>query len=120
MISAGDVDENGVLEIVASGKLTVDDYSQVRPGLEVALEQHGCLKFLVELRDFEGFEAGALWEDIRFDIKYRDQIGRTAIVGDNKWEEIGTRISKLFFSSELRFFYDDQKEAALNWINEVD
>ena len=52
-----------------------------------------------------------------FDFKYKNQYGRTAIVGDKKWEEWGTKISRMFFDSEMKFFYEDQSDDARNWVN---
>ena len=41
---------------------------------------------LVRLHDFHGWTAGALWEDIKFDLKHFAHIERLALVGDRKWE----------------------------------
>jgi len=43
--------------------------------------------------------------------------GKTAIVGDKKWEESGTKISKLFFDSKMKFFYKDQSDEVWRWVN---
>lgn len=117
MLRIDDLNENQVLTITAGGKLTKDNYDRLLPELEQMLEKHGKLRFYIKLEDFSGFEIGALWEDIKFDYKYKNQYGKTAIIGNKKWEEWGTKISKIFFDSEMKFFYEDQKDEAWNWIN---
>lgn len=109
--------ENKVVTVHAGGTLTKDDYLRLLPDLEEALEKHGTLRFFITLENFTGFEPGALWEDIKFDYKHKNQYGKTAIVGDSKWEEWGTKISGLFFDSEMRFFYKGQNDEAWEWVN---
>ena len=36
-----------------------------------------------------GWDAGALWEDIKFDIKHFADIERLAMVGEKKWHRHG-------------------------------
>jgi len=118
MISVDQLNENNVLSIKVSGKLSQADYAKIIPQVENLLEKHGIIKFYIQLMDFSGFEKGALWEDIKFDFKHRNQYGKTAIVGENKWEAYATKISGLFFSAELKFFYPEQSDAAWDWLNQ--
>ncbi|MDX1593768.1 MAG: STAS/SEC14 domain-containing protein [Gammaproteobacteria bacterium] len=117
MLRIGGPNEKGVVTVAVHGKLTRSDYDQALPVLERLLDTHGKLRFLITLEEFAGFELGALWEDLKFDVRYRDHFGRMAVVGDRRWEEWGTRFSGLFFSDEVRFFYADQADAALEWVN---
>jgi phosphoketolase len=41
---------------------------------------------LFELTGFHGWEAGALWDEIKLDIRHFADIERLAVVGDKKWE----------------------------------
>lgn len=107
-----------MLAITARGKLTKEDYAGLLPQLEHMLETHGPLRFYIKLEDFSGFEMGALWEDIKFDYKHKNMYGKTAIVGEKKWEEWGTKISSLFFDSEMKFFSKDQEDEAWKWVND--
>ena len=36
---------------------------------------------------FYGWKAGALWEDVKFDVTHFSAIERLAIVGDKQWEK---------------------------------
>ncbi|MCW8126541.1 STAS/SEC14 domain-containing protein [Microbulbifer halophilus] len=117
MLKMDQVNENRVLTITASGTLTADDYRQLLPELEKKLDEYGQLRFYIKLEDFDGFEPGAIWEDLKFDREHADQYGRTAIIGEQKWEEWGTRFSGLFMNAEIRFFYKDQQLEAWDWVN---
>lgn len=117
MLRIDDLNENKVLRITVSGKLTKSDYALFLPDIEKLLGEHGTLRFYIQLVGFSGFEAGALWEDIKFDVRNKEKFGKIAIVGEKKWEEWGTKFSKLFFGSEIRFFYEDQSDSAWEWIN---
>jgi len=117
MLRIDDLNENRVLTVTVSERLTKEDYERLLPELEELLQKHGHLKFFIKIESLSGFEMEALWKDIKFDFKHKNQYGKTAIVGDKKWEEWGTKISKIFFDSEMKFFYKDQSDEAWNWVN---
>jgi hypothetical protein len=117
MLEFSGPDPHRVVTITASGKLTRADYDRSLPALEALLDDLGKLRFYIVLENVTGFELGALWEDLKFDLKYRDRFGRMAIVGDRKWEEWAARLSRPFFSEEVRFFYADRAAEARAWIN---
>ncbi len=116
MIDIGTLSDEKVLPVTASGKVTKEDYEKAIPELEKLLEEHGGLRFFVKLENVTGFELGALWEDLKFDRKHRNEFGKTAVVGDKTWEEWLTRVSGLFFSPEVKFFYADKESEARDWV----
>lgn len=73
-----------VLEVRLTSKLVKEDYEQYVPMLERLLKAHGKIRMLVEMHDFHGWTAAALWEDIKFDAKHFNDIERLAIVGDKR------------------------------------
>ncbi|NNE66232.1 MAG: STAS/SEC14 domain-containing protein [Pyrinomonadaceae bacterium] len=117
MLRIGKLNENGVLTINVSGSLTKEDFDRHLPELEILLEQQDMLRFFIKLEDFSGYELDALWEDIKFDHKHKNQYGKTAIVGEKRWEEWGTKLSSLFFDAKMKFFYNDQSDEAWKWVN---
>ena len=48
------------------------------PVVEAAIKEHGKVRMLVVMHDFHGWTAGALWEDIKFDMHHFRDIGRLA------------------------------------------
>ncbi len=108
-------DQNYV-EIKLSGKLVKEDYHDFIPIIETMIQQHGPLHVLVELHDFHGWSAGALWEDLKFDVKHCQDIQFLAMVGDSKWQEGMTLFCKPFTSAKIKYFDVAEMEAAKSWI----
>lgn len=117
MLTVEEPNAKKVITITVSGALKGPDYQRVMPQLEALFKQHGTLRFYIKLVNFSGFDMGALWQEIKFDAKHMNQYGKTAIVGDKKWEEWATKLSSLFFTPEVKFFYDDQASPAWDWVN---
>lgn len=116
MIEIGTLSDGKVLPVTASGKVTKEDYEKAIPELEKLLAEHGSLRFFVKLENVSGFELGALWEDLKFDRKYMNQFGKTAVVGEKTREEWLTRVSGLFFSPKVKFFHADRENEAWSWV----
>jgi len=96
-----------------AGRLSRKDYQAAIPELENALAlAKRPLRLLIVLEDFHGWEIGGLWEELRFDVRHKDDFGRIAVVGDSKLEQWGTYFSKPFFGAEMRYFdWNDRGEA---------
>ncbi|HVT30845.1 MAG TPA: STAS/SEC14 domain-containing protein [Lacipirellulaceae bacterium] len=92
------------VEVSLSGKLTKDDYEHFVPVVEAAIEKHGKIRLVVALRDFHGWTAGALWEDMKFDWKHFSDIDRLALVGDKKWEAGMAVFCRPFTRAKIRYF----------------
>ena len=75
-----------ILLVKISGKLSKEDYQRFVPDVERLIKDHGKIRILVQMHDFHGWELGALWEDIKFDMKHFGDIERLALVGESKWE----------------------------------
>lgn len=114
-------EKNGgkVLEVQVSGKLADADYGQFVPEFERLVKQHGKLRVLFEMTDFHGWEAGALWDDIKFDLKHFSDIERLAMVGDKKWEQGMAIFCRPFTTAKIRYFDKAQIEKARVWLEEA-
>lgn len=107
-----------VLEAHLEGTLAKDDYARFVPEFERLFAKHGKLRVLVVMHDFHGWKIGALWEDIKFDVKHFRDIERIAIVGEKKWQEWMSAFCRPFTTAKVRYFGFDQVEAARTWIGE--
>jgi len=140
MNSTAHVDEEvhgKVLEVDLHGKLDRADYERFVPESEKLIGQYGKIRILVTMHDFHGWDAGALWEDTKWNAKHFSQIERLAIVGGNRrevsdtsgafdpqirrrspsWHKWMTGIYKTFTNTQVRYFTLDQIDAAHAWIN---
>ena len=107
-----------VLVVGLSGKLTREDYERFVPEVDRLVRQHGKIRVLVRMHDFHGWTLGALWEDIKFDLKHFRDIDRLALVGDRKWEAGMAVFCKPFTTATIRYFDEARAEEAHQWIME--
>jgi hypothetical protein len=105
-----------VLEVKVSGKLSKEDYEQFVPESERLIEKFGKIRILFEMQDFHGWDAGALWEDIKFDVKHFSDIERLAFVGDKVWEKGMSVFCKPFTTAQIRYFEPPQRQQAIEWL----
>lgn len=104
------------LEVEVTGKLTHDDYRQLLPAFERLVKQHGKIRVLFEMADFHGWEASALWDDIKFDLKHFSDIERLAMVGDKKWEQGMAAFCRPFTTAKIRYFDRAALQEARAWV----
>ena len=109
-------DEGKVMEVQVSGKLSAEDYKQFVPEFERRLQKHGRVRVLFDMTDFHGWDAGALWEDIKFDLKHFGDIERVAMIGDKKWEKGMSVFCRPFTKAKVRYFDHAQEKEAHTWV----
>jgi hypothetical protein len=107
-----------LLSLVISGKLTKEDYQKFVPKVEDLIKQHGKVRIVMQMRDFHGWEMGALWEDIKFDVKHFRDIERLAMVGDSKWEAGMAVFCKPFTTAKIKYFDTGKVDEAAQWVRE--
>jgi SpoIIAA-like len=110
--------EGKLLVIDLSEKLAKEDYKQFVPEVERLIKQHGKIRMLVRMHDFHGWTMGALWEDIKFDVKHFTHIERLALAGDRKWEAGMSVFCKPFTTATIRYFDVAKADEAVAWIHE--
>ncbi len=107
-----------VMEVDVTGKLAKEDYQRFVPITEELIKEHGKIRILLVMHDFHGWSAGALWEDIKFDLKHFTHIERLGIVGESKWEHGMAIFCRPFTTAKMRYFDVAQIEEARQWIAE--
>lgn len=105
-----------ILEVQVTGKLSHEDYGHLVPAFERLVREHGKLGVLFEMVDFHGWEAGALWDDIKFDVKHFSDIERLAMVGDSKWEQGMSMFCRPFTTAAIRYFDRSAIAQARTWL----
>jgi hypothetical protein len=108
-----------VVVIKASGRLSKDDYEHFVPKIERLIKEHGKIRILFEMHEFHGWKLGALWEDIKFDVRHFTHIERIAMVGEKKWEKWMAEFCCPFTAAKIRYFDHSDIETARAWIEEA-
>jgi hypothetical protein len=105
-----------VLLLQVTGKVRSDEYKQIVPSVEQAIEHHGKIRMLVKLQDFQGCSAGALWQDIKFGAKHFNHIERMTVVGERKWHQWVTTFLRPFTTATVRYFPRERETEAREWL----
>jgi hypothetical protein len=109
-------DKITVLDV--SGTLEKADYQQhFAAHFDQLVKEHGKLRVLFDMTDFHGWNAGAMWEELKFDSTHATDMERIAAVGDKKWEEGMMKFCKPFTTAAVKYFDRAEIEAAREWLN---
>ena len=102
----------------AIGKLTHGDYQIITPMIESALAgvEEPKIKVLFDGREMEGWEMRAAWDDFKLGVKYRGEFTRVAIIGNQNWQKLATKLGGWFVSGEVKHFVN--MEAAYDWLQD--
>lgn len=114
------VNDDDVLAIKVSGKLTDADYKQFLPQLEAMIGRAGRISLYVEMHDFEGWDAKAAWDDMRFGLQHDDDFRRIAIVTDKTLIHAATHFINVFSHIEMRVFDFSESSVAWDWLREAE
>ena len=105
-----------LVSVEVSGKLAKIDYEIFAPEIDRLIMKNGKIDMLVIMHDFHGWDAGALWEDIKFDLKHFGHIRHLAIVGETKWEKLTVSFCKPFTKAKIKYFEQSQVSLARLWV----
>ena len=107
------------LGFTLSGTLHDNDYKKLVPMIDAAIERHGPARLLVRLHDFQGWDAQAAIDDIKFGASHYNTIERIALVGEKDWHELLAMLAKPFTKAEVRYFNSDEIDHAWDWLDEA-
>jgi len=105
-----------IVEVQVSGKLTDKDYEQFVPVFDRLVKQQGKVRVLFDMVDFHGWELGALWDDIKFDITHFSSFEMLAMVGDKAWEKGMSVLCRPFTTARIKYFERTAIEEARQWL----
>ena len=113
-----DLPEN-VVGVEATGHVEADDYREViAPALERALAGNDKVRLLAVLGDgFEGYSAGAAWEDAKMGIGHWGAWERMAIVTDRDLFRDAIKAIGWMLPGEVRVFPLAEREQAAAWVS---
>lgn len=105
-----------IVEVHVSGKLTTEEYQRFAPEFDRSIAERGKIRLLFEMSQFDGWEAGAAWQDVKLSLRHFTDIGRVAMVGEKKWQQFMTHILSPFTRAEVRYFDHGDLAAARKWL----
>lgn len=108
--------EGKLLVIRVSGKLVKEDYEHFVPEFDRLILKFGKLNLLLDMTDFHGWTASALWEDTKFGVKHYHDISKLAMIGDKAWQHGLATFCKPFTQAEVRYFDRSEAAEARKWL----
>jgi hypothetical protein len=108
-----------VLGFKMSGKLHDEDYKKFVPMVDNAITNDGKVRILAQFHDFHGWDAHALWDDIKFSTTHCTKIERIALVGEKAWEQGMAVVCKPFTMAKIKYFDVGELDAAKKWLAEA-
>ena len=118
-IGLNEEDGGKLLVVHVTGKLAKTDYEDFVPEFERLIRQHGKPRMLFDMTGLRGWEAGAMWEDIKFGAKHFADIERLAMVGEKKWQHGMATFCKPFTKAAVRYFDHADAVEARKWLAEA-
>lgn len=104
---------------VYSGHISRADYEKVLiPAVEAAIRANKKVRVYIEIRSFNGMDAGAMLDDFMVGTRHLTQWERIALVSDVDWIKHAVKAFAFLFHGELKLFPLAEADAARNWITE--
>ncbi len=118
-LEINELDNGRVIDVTISGKLTDADYEKFVPLTEQRIKQFGRIGMVIILKEFEGWDVTAMWDDLKFDINHFSDIKKMAVVGHSKWDKFLSVLSRPFTAAELKYFDESEITAARQWASQL-
>jgi len=101
------------------GKLHDEDYKKFVPLVDAEIAKEGKVNMLAQFHDFHGWDAKALWDDIKFSTTHCTKFKKIALVGEKSWEKWMAKVCKPFTMAKIKYFDVSEIEAAKKWLTET-
>jgi hypothetical protein len=86
------------------------------PAIEAAIAEHGKIRLVFELGPkFDGYSAGAAWEDLKLWAPHLSKWERCAVVTDHRLIADAIRAFALLMPGEVKVFAVSGLDEALGW-----
>ena len=111
-------EEGKLIRVRVSGKLTQEDYDKLIPAWQRVIGSQGALRMLFVMEDFHGWEIGAAWDDLHFELTHASSLERMAMVGDKAWEKWMAKLGAYFAPEMVKYFDASELAEAERWVRE--
>jgi hypothetical protein len=103
-------------EIVLKGRVTTEEFAALAERLEALIKRFGRVRVLEVIEDFEGMDAGAFWQDVKFSLRHLQDFSRLAIVADPDTHNLWSSLVAPFMHCEIEHFPPGEEDAARDWL----
>jgi hypothetical protein len=109
----------GVLAFRAIGKVEASDYEVLKPAIEAGIKERGKVRIVFEMGpEFDGYSAGAAWEDAKLWAPHLMSWERCAVVTDHDFMAGALKVVGAIMPGEIKVFPVGELDEALAWAAE--
>ncbi len=108
--------KDNLIAFQVEGKVKKSDYDKLKPLLNNTKREQEKQKLYIEIKDLEGIEPAALWEDFKLFFKHIRNFDKIAIVASGEVSKTLSKLTKPFISGEVRYFDYSEAITARNWV----
>ena len=109
----------GVVEITISGWVSREEFDSVADKLEALIALHGQIRVLEIIHDFEGMDAGAFWDDLKFSLRHLSDISRCAVISDEQYVNLLSELLSPFLRCKVAHFEPHEIDKAHAWLEKI-
>lgn len=109
---------DNVLGFTAKGAISAADYETViMPAVEAAILKQATVRLLYYLGgEFSGFEAAAMWKDMKIGLKHLTAWEKIAVVTDVEWVRAAVKAFGFLLHGHVRLFQNSELNVAREWV----
>lgn len=111
--------DQNICVIRISGTLKRSEFSEGQDAVALQIDSGEQPRILAILENFEGWQRGADWNDLDFQLTQGNEVAKIAIVGEPQWEPQALAFAGAGFRrAPVKFFPTSRLEEARAWISE--
>ena len=112
---------DNVVALACHGKVSREDYDKVLvPAVDRALKSNDKVRLLYEIgNDFEGYDAGAAWEDFKVGMEHFSRWERVAVITDIDWIKHSVQLFNFIMPGTMRVYPGAEAAKARLWITQA-
>lgn len=107
----------GVAHLTVEGRLSAEDVERALLRVDALLQDRDPLPFYIDLRHLSAVDPATVWRDVVFDAAHADRYGRTAVIGDRRWQQWAAELADRLLGAPMRFFEPADDEQAWQWVS---
>ncbi|MGK7389747.1 MAG: STAS/SEC14 domain-containing protein [Candidatus Cyclobacteriaceae bacterium M2_1C_046] len=108
--------DSNTIALRISAAVTKEDYELTLPRLRDKIKTQGKINLYCEIDQIASITPGAVWEDIKFDVKHLNDFKRVGVVGSKARHEWMTNFGGFFTSADVKYFDESDKAKAMDWV----
>lgn len=105
-----------ILDVGLVGILVREDYPPLIGEFRRLVALQGKIRVLLDMSRFHGWDAGGLWEEIKFDLQHLNEMERLAVIGDKKWQHAIAGFAEAMLPTATRYFEVTDAAQAREWV----